>query len=146
MEIIIKNTGQVVSEKQFRNLFPNTSFPVYLSKELLNDFGADVILQGVQPIPTKYQIVYRDGYEQINNQWFTKYAIENMNAEAIKNADANQASAVRQNRNEKLTASDWTQLEDSPVNKAAWAVYRQELRDITTQQGFPWEIIWPEEP
>jgi hypothetical protein len=146
MEIIIKNTGQVISEKQFRNLFPNTSFPVYLSKELLNDFGADVILQGVQPIPTKYQIVYRDGYEQINNQWFTKYAIENMNAEAIKNADANQASAVRQNRNEKLTASDWTQLEDSPVNKAAWAVYRQELRDITTQQGFPWEIIWPEEP
>lgn len=52
-------------------------------------------------------------------------------------------------RNNKLAASDWTQLPDYPMSaeeKAAWAVYRQQLRDITNQPGFPDNIIWPTEP
>ena len=35
---------------------------------------------------------------------------------------------------------------DAPVDKEAWATYRQALRDITTQSGFPWEITWPDAP
>ena len=31
----------------------------------------------------------------------------------------------------------------APVDKAAWAAYRQELRDITAQAGFPWNVQWP---
>jgi len=40
-------------------------------------------------------------------------------------------------RNKLLQESDWTQLTDSPADKAEWAVYRQALRDITDQAGFP---------
>lgn len=58
--------------------------------------------------------------------------------------DADAWVLVRRMRNDKLTATDWTQLPDSPLTtekKAEWAVYRQALRDITTQEN-PREIVW----
>ncbi len=60
--------------------------------------------------------------------------------------DAEQAKAVRSSRVEKLKDSDWTQVADAPVDKAAWATYRQELRDISAQTGFPWAVEWPTQP
>jgi len=58
-----------------------------------------------------------------------------------------QDSAARAKRNRLLTESDWTQMPDVMLdNKTAWAVYRQELRDITTQAGYPTEITWPTPP
>lgn len=59
---------------------------------------------------------------------------------------AGQAAQVRQQRNAKLTASDWTQVADAPVDKEVWAAYRQALRDVTGQEGFPWTVQWPEMP
>lgn len=57
-----------------------------------------------------------------------------------------QAHRVRTDRNLRLQASDWTQVEDAPVDKAAWATYRQELRDVSAQDGFPWSVTWPTKP
>lgn len=55
--------------------------------------------------------------------------------------------SVRAKRQSLLTASDWTQFPDVPLEtKAAWAVNRQALRDITTQVGFPFDVAWPESP
>jgi hypothetical protein len=54
--------------------------------------------------------------------------------------------AARQRRNALLVASDWTQVADAPVDQAAWATYRQELRDITSQDTFPSEVTWPVAP
>lgn len=46
-----------------------------------------------------------------------------------------------------LSASDWTQYTDVQLsNKSEWATYRQQLRDITEQQGWPTHIIWPQPP
>lgn len=56
------------------------------------------------------------------------------------------AADARTKRNTLLAASDWTQVADAPVNKTSWAAYRQELRDITSQAGFPTTIDWPVEP
>jgi hypothetical protein len=53
---------------------------------------------------------------------------------------------ARAERNRLLAASDWTQLPDAPVDQASWATYRQALRDITAQQGFPENVIWPTPP
>jgi len=53
---------------------------------------------------------------------------------------------IRAERNRLLAASDWTQLPDAPVDQASWVTYRQELRDITAQQGFPENVIWPTPP
>lgn len=59
------------------------------------------------------------------------------------------ASEVRQDRNNRLAASDWTQMPDySGPSKADWATYRQALRDITTHSNFPdlQDSDWPVEP
>jgi len=61
-------------------------------------------------------------------------------------ATAAQATFVRQQRTEKIKDSDWTQLPDAPADKVAWAAYRQALRDVTAQTGFPWAIDWPTQP
>lgn len=57
-----------------------------------------------------------------------------------------QAANVRRTRNATLAETDWTQVADAPVDKAVWATYRQALRDVTTQTGFPWTVTWPESP
>lgn len=146
MELRIRDTGQVMTESEFRSLHPNTSFPPQLTVELLDSFGADPVLNGPQAQPTRYQVAFRDGVEEINGQWFTKFSVADMDADAIASLDARQADSVRADRNRKLTASDWTQVADAPVDKAAWAAYRQGLRDVPSQAGFPWDVTWPVEP
>jgi hypothetical protein len=54
--------------------------------------------------------------------------------------------AIRATRDGLLVASDWTQLPDAPVDSAAWAAYRQALRDLTDQPGFPDTLSWPVPP
>lgn len=54
---------------------------------------------------------------------------------------------VRADRDRRLAASDWTQLPDVPLTtKSEWAVYRQALRDVTSQTGFPFDVAWPTPP
>lgn len=57
------------------------------------------------------------------------------------------ASDVRARRDALLAETDWTQLPDVPdATKAKWQAYREALRDVTKQPGFPLEIDWPEKP
>jgi len=146
MQIRIQSTGQVVYEGEFRALFPNTSLPQQLTEALIKSLGGDVVFEGAQAQPTRYQTAFRDGVEKINNKWYTKYSVAEMSAEAITALDAQQAQSVRDERTKKLAETDWTQLTDAPVNSAAWGTYRQALRDVTGQSGFPWEITWPTAP
>ena len=54
---------------------------------------------------------------------------------------------VKLKRNELLVKSDWTQLPDVPLsNKNEWASYRQQLRDITMQSGYPFDVVFPKPP
>lgn len=59
------------------------------------------------------------------------------------------ANRAKANRAWLLQQTDWTQTIDSPLTsqqQAAFATYRQALRDITSQSGFPEEIEWPTAP
>ena len=56
------------------------------------------------------------------------------------------SAQARAHRDALLTGSDWTQVADAPVDQAAWATYRQALRDVPTQSGFPENIDWPSVP
>jgi len=53
---------------------------------------------------------------------------------------------VRRERDRLLTASDWTQVADAPVDPAPWATYRQALRDIPQDFASPDDVVWPEAP
>jgi len=150
-------------EGEFRALFPNTSMPQQLSEELLNSFGADVVFEGPQATGgTVYQYSQASGVEQVDGKWYTKYilgpvfldqAVDGVTTTAAEQEatykaqkDAEQAKSVRATRDAKLAECDWTQVADAPVDKTVWATYRQALRDVTAQEGFPWTIEWPEQP
>lgn len=55
-------------------------------------------------------------------------------------------TALRRERKLKLKDSDWTQVPDAPVDKQAWATYRQELRDLPANTIDPREVVWPTPP
>lgn len=56
------------------------------------------------------------------------------------------ADQVRLLRDQLLTECDWRALPDSPGDRVAWMEYRQQLRDITQQAGFPDNVTWPTPP
>ena len=158
MQIRIRTSGAVMYEAEFRQLHPSTSFPQQISEATLNDFGADVVFEGPQASGgTVYQYSQAAGVEQLDGKWYTKYILgpvftdgETTAAEqetAYKaSKDAEQAKSVRTSRNDMLKDCDWTQIADSTADKTAWATYRQALRDIPAQAGFPWTITWPDAP
>lgn len=145
-EYRIQETGEI-----FTNLaaqFPNTSMPVSLTVEDFDALGIDPVFEGPQAQPTQFQVAYRDGVEEIEGQWFTKYSVVDMEQEAIDALIAERWNGIRLERNRKLADSDWTQLSDAPLTNtetANWASYRQALRDITNQTD-PFNINWPVSP
>lgn len=99
-----------------------------------------------------------DGYIEVNNRDLPTDLFLDMGAYTYdgvffskkvlgKEEERQKLSAkVRVSRDRKLSACDWTQVSDAPVDHSAWAVYRQSLRDITEQAGFPYEVVWPKLP
>ena len=59
--------------------------------------------------------------------------VAELTEEELQSRVDSQWALIRNQRNQLLAQSDWTQLADTPVDKDKWALYRQELRDITTQ-------------
>ena len=167
MQIRIRSTGQVLLQHEWEKWVAQTYAKSLsgISEEAVNRFESDIVFEGPQATGgTVYQYSQRDGVEQIDGKWYTKYilgpvftdtpatedqpaktAAEN-EAEYKARKDAEQAASVRNSRTEKLKDSDWTQIADSTADKAVWATYRQALRDITAQSGFPWTITWPTQP
>jgi len=145
MEIRIRETGQVVMDVEFRAMHPDTGFPQLLTEEILNSFGADVVFNGPQAQPSRYQTAYRDGVEQIDGKWYTKYSVADMDDEAKAALDAQQAASMRAERNRRLSETDWRFRSDMSPSQS-WVEYCQALRDVPNQSGFPWEVQWPTQP
>jgi hypothetical protein len=62
-----------MTEQEFRRLH-NTSFPAQLTEDILEEFDADPVLEGPQASNLEFwQYSQRQGVEQINGKWFTKY-------------------------------------------------------------------------
>jgi hypothetical protein len=81
----------------------------------------------------------------IDGVWTQNYIVSNLSADESAAKVGVQWTVIRAERNKLLAASDWTQLPDVSADTAAWATYRQALRDITTQAN-PFAIVWPESP
>jgi hypothetical protein len=86
-----------------------------------------------------------DRYSEVLEWTGTAFNVRPMTDAEREAVVAEQWSLVRRRRNGLLLECDWTQLADSPADKATWASYRQALRDITEQQD-PFDIAWPTPP
>jgi hypothetical protein len=143
----VKSTGEIKSQGEVRSMYPNTSFPSQWTPALVEELGLDPVFESPTPTTTRYQTAFKDGVEQdAQGRWLWKWSISEMDDDAKAAKDAEAAKSVRADRDKRLAECDWTQLSDSQVDKAVWATYRQELRDVPAQTGFPYDITWPSKP
>ena len=167
MNYRIRSTGEVKTQGEIRKMHPNTSLPRVWDESICEALGIDVIFEGPQASGgDQYQYSQAAGIEQVNGKWYTKYVLgpiftDNDEATAAEQEaaykatkDAEQAKNVRAERDRKLAECDWVTLKAVDASNdnlgiqlpQVWMTYRQALRDITAQDGFPWNVTWPEQP
>ena len=142
----VKKYPYSLYEIQRANL--NTSFPSTVSDETMAEYGAMRVYFSTQPVLSDTQVLEEDPpvFSNEDQRWTQVWRVREMTTEEVTRRFDSAASAVRQQRNDKLKECDWTQITDATADKAAWATYRQALRDVTQQAGFPWTITWPDAP
>jgi len=140
---------ELQAENPYTNFNGADVYPAFQGTEA-NKAGAILEVVTLDPAPTydptTHNAICSTTPILRNGAWVLEWTVTTLSAEQQAALTANQAASVRQQRNAKLTACDWTQVADAPVDKAAWATYRQALRDLPKEAGFPWTMTWPTEP
>jgi hypothetical protein len=132
---------------------PQTSFPKKIGDAILASYGIMHVMPSQQPEHDPLvQTVVRDA-EPHNNEtavdeetgetyetgrWVIGYTVVN------KPQDQAEA-AVRNHRDQLLQSTDWQALSDNTMGEAM-TTYRQALRDVPDQDGFPFSVVWPTKP
>lgn len=164
MSYRIRSTGAVMLESELRQWAKDNNGPSWgiTTPEVLEALGADPVFEGPQASGgTVYQYSQRSGVEQINGKWYTKYILgpvftDTAEATAAEQEaaykaqkDAEFAANARTQRDRLLSECDWVvikSLESGQAIPSEWAAYRQALRDLPQQAGFPVTIDWPVKP
>jgi hypothetical protein len=138
--------GTVSAVGDYRSLFPQTSFSENgPSQSFLRENGCLQVSQWKAHDKATQKLVPVDAYVE-GDQVFT-VTVEALTTEDRQNKRKTMAAEARKQRDALMATTDWTQLEDYPkANKAAWKTYRQQLRDVPQQSGFPETITWPTSP
>ena len=163
MEFRVRSSGELKSQGDIRKLNPNVSLPKVWNENVYEALGIDPVLETPKPDTTgDYRVVVRDGAEQdANGNWVQKWTEQDMFADTTEDGvtttkaeheaayqarlDADKAKSIRSERDQKLKDTDWMGMSDVTMPDD-WATYRQALRDVPAQSGFPNTITWPTEP
>jgi hypothetical protein len=124
---------------------PGTSFPVEIDDATAASFGVVPVKPTTPPRETHTINLERTAVLE-DDIWIEKWIETPATEEQIQERTTACANDARRKRNQLLAECDWTQLSDATVVATVWATYRQGLRDVTAQEGFPWDITWPNIP
>lgn len=145
----IKPDGTIVypyNPNELRRDYPDTSFPQVIPDELAQEYDVFKVEPSERPQVDRTKHVVEVDPILVEGKWTQQFEVVDKSEQELEQEDEQQAQAVRSQRNSLLTECDWTQVEDAPVNKVAWAAYRQALREVPDQEGFPWNVTWPDKP
>jgi hypothetical protein len=137
----IKITNGVPSKYtigQLRRDNPQTSFPRIIPDSVLADYSVYPCSIVDVDIDALVQTKVDGDYTQTNNAWSLQRVASNLPQQ---DAERN----VREHRDALLSETDYLALSDNTMS-AAMTTYRQALRDITDQAGFPFNVTWPTKP
>ena len=131
---------EIYSIVQLRRDNPQTSFPKNPSEELLATFGVYPYLQEQRPDYDSQTatLILGDFVQNGAGGWVQPYVVEEL---PLQQTNRN----IRNRRDELLSETDWMALSDNTLTPE-WATYRQSLRDVTDQTGFPYSVVWPTKP
>lgn len=146
MEIAIIQNGSI-TVGDYRVIFPNTSFTASgPSDEFLAEQNAKKLNRFKSYDALTQKLVACDAYD--DGEFVSVVEVQSLTAEEIQSAKDSAMAQIRGTRNNLLAACDWTQIPDCSIpNKAAWATYRQALRDFPdtiTDARLP--VTWPHDP
>lgn len=143
-------TKYPVGPLEIKRRFPGTSFPSPLEGTDLSGYGVATIENVAQPaIDSETQKLEEGTPELSNGVWRQVWNVIDLTADELQGVSDRKAAGIRFERDQKLTACDWTILPDSPLSddaKTEWQTYRQALRDMPADSGFPHSVTWPTKP
>lgn len=144
----IDSNGNLVEYpiSDLRIRFPNVSLPVDLVSPNNLPNGYVYVQESAQPTCAWDEVVVEGAPVPVGDIWVQTWEVQKASEYEQAQRTDSKACEVRNIRNSKLAQTDWTQLADAQVDKELWAAYRQSLRDISSQPGFPWDVSWPVEP
>lgn len=140
-----KSVAEYYAIEDLRMENPNISFPQVITEEIAAEFDVFPCAVSTPPVVDHTKNLEIGPPEQAGGKWRQSWIVSAASPEEVAQRETDQWIGVRADRNSRLTLSDWTQLPDAPVDHAAWAEYRQQLRDVTTQSD-PFNIVWPATP
>ena len=136
---ITNGQPEIYSIGQLRRDNPNTSFPKSPSDALLSDWGVYPYTVDDQPaFDYMTQTLTQTALAHVNGAWTQGWEVSNRPTE-----DANRN--IRNKRDNLLSQTDWMAMSDVTM-EPYWREYRQQLRDVTAQEGFPFSVDWPTKP
>jgi hypothetical protein len=141
---LIDGQPQSYSLGQLRRDNPQVSFPETIPADTLAEYDVFEVVATDPPTYDDSTHKIEQSIKLVDGIWTQTWVLVEHTAEDIDRQWAN----IRSERNQRLSACDWTQLSDAPltnVETADWCIYRQYLRDITNQAN-PFNIQWPEKP
>jgi len=127
---------------------PGTSFPKNPSNELLAEWNVFPVTPVGAPSVDHTKHV-NEGTPVYDGGWKQTWVVTDASQEEIDEATESQAERVRSDRDSRLAKTDWMVIKHLELNEnipGKWEVYRQDLRDVPQQPGFPWNVTWPIEP
>lgn len=132
---------------ELRRENPNTSFPKSIPDGVLADYNVFRITEANMPSfdSATHQAERAASPVLTNGAWVWGWDVTALTAEQIADRDAALAASIRFQRDKLLADTDWMALSDVTMS-AEMAAYRQALRDITAQEGFPHSVNWPVKP
>lgn len=128
---------------------PNVSFPKNPSDATLENFGMFRVTKVDRPAYDHTKNIQEGTPVLTDGVWTQVWNVTDATSEEIAERTANESANVRAQRDRKLADTDWSVLQDSPLTDAQtgdWVIYRQALRDVPSQSGFPWTVNWPSQP
>jgi hypothetical protein len=130
-----------------RKSMPNVSFPHPTTDELLAKYDVfPVTIDPKPPVAYNEEATRQDPVLE-GGVWVQHWAIVTASTKVAEDQYVAQVANIRDKRNSKLQECDWTQAKDIDDSVSVlWQPYRQELRDVTEQSGFPFAVVWPQEP
>ena len=149
MSYINTTTGAYpLSAADVRAALPNTSFPGEVAgfEAAIIEMGYALVQQVTPPAVAHTKNITEGAPVQANGAYQQKWLVSDATTQQVTQRTADQAINVRQERDQRLSDSDATVLPDAKTNRSAWGIYREALRQVPEQPGFPWEIEWPVQP
>ena len=168
-EYRVRSSGELKNQGEIRKLHPNTSIPKVWDANVCESLGIDPVF--VSPMPESTDplkhFILQGVVQSDDGSWVENYVEVDMFSDDVpnpnhdpneppevlltkaekeaayqENIEAEASENMRAARDRRLSLTDWHGLTDTVMSEAM-TEYRQALRDVPEQAGFPHEVTWP---